>query len=226
MTSHTQRYVFIEYEDLSQIKFRKLEKVCDKIHVLIREDIDSVPFKLVKQIQKLGKNAKWIPVSGKSIHAIGHTMAFLMGQLHDKEDKEIEFAILSNKEEYDNLVEYVNFEGRSCIRVKTKKRKEGKDKINMEGFKKDKNSKDIFEAKQGSLGNNEVDHQMISKAASNTIKRLIDSGNRPSELSLLKDYILLNNNDLEVQENLELVIALLKEMNEIEVNKEEVIYHF
>ena len=190
MTSHTQRYVFIEYEDLSHIKFRKLEKVCDKIFVLIREDVDNVPFKLVKQIQKLGKNAKWIPVSNKSVHAVGHSMAFLMGQLHDKEDKEIEFAILSNKSEYDNLVDFVNFEGRSCIRVKTKKRKEGKDKINMSGFKNESSKKDIFESKNGSLGNNEVDHQMISKAASNTIKRLIDSGNRPSELSLLKDCLL------------------------------------
>ena len=226
MNSHIQRYFFIEYDNLQQIKFRKLEKVCDKIFVLIKDEIESVPFKLVKQIQNLGKNARWIGVSNKSSFAVGHSMAFLMGQIHEREDKEIEFAILSNKEEYDNLVDFINFEGRSCIRVKTKKKKEGKDSINMSHFQNDvSKKKDIFEP-QMEHGNSEVDHKMISKTAKNTIKRLIDSGNRPSELSLLKNYILTNNSGKGVADYIELIIDYLEELNEIEINKEEVIYNF
>ena len=64
MQSHNKiRYVFISYEDLKDIKFKKLEKVCDKIYILINEGIENLPFKLVQRTQKLGKNAKWIQIS-------------------------------------------------------------------------------------------------------------------------------------------------------------------
>ena len=75
-------------------------------------------------------------------------------------------------------------------------------------------------------GNSKVDHKMISKTAKNTIKRLIDSGNRPSELSLLKNYILTNNSGKGVADYIELIIDYLEELNEIEINKDEVIYNF
>ena len=228
MNSNIQRYFYIEYDDLKLVKFKKLEKVCDKIFVLINEDIEQVPFKLVKQIQHLGKNALWIPFKNKSENSVWLNMSFLMGQMHEKENKEVEFAILSNNEDYDSLVELINFEDRSCIRVKTKKKKTGKKKQSFAQSSKDKDNKDIFDAQAPITkhGNSKVDHKRISHAAKNTIKRLIDSGNRPSELALLKSYILLNNKGEGIKEYLGKIIDHLAALNEIEINKEEVIYNF
>ena len=103
MYSHSKiRYVFISYEDLQEIKFKKLEKICDKIYILINEGINNLPFNLVQKIQKLGKNAKWIQIAERE-DSLTLSMAFLMGQMHEKISKDIEFAILSNNKQYDSI---------------------------------------------------------------------------------------------------------------------------
>jgi len=55
-----QRYVFIDFDNLKKVKFKKLEKVCDKLFILIDVNEKSIPFSLVMNIQRLGKGVKWI----------------------------------------------------------------------------------------------------------------------------------------------------------------------
>ncbi len=251
MHSHNKiRYVFISYEDLKDIKFKKLEKVCDKIYILINEGIENLPFKLVQRTQKLGKNAKWIQISDKE-DALSLSMAFLMGQMHEKINKEVEFAILSNDKQYDSIIEYLNTVGRDCIRVKNKKKNiadystnsestdihnEEEVLIEEEPFEIELSSDyDIPEPKSnGSIGNTALDilangseaGKGVKLAANETIKRLIRSGNRPSELSLLKSYIILHNQNEAIEESIEDIIDHLASTNEIEIREDEVIYNF
>ncbi len=260
MHSHSKiRYVFISYEDLKEIKFKKLEKICDKIFILINEGINNLPFSLVQKIQKLGKNAKWIQISNKE-DALALSMSFLMGQMHEKINKDIEFAILSNDKQYDNIVYYLNSVGRDCIRVKNKK-KNIANYSNQESVEPNKGvevvdienetekeveqslhslSNELDHAEQIepkgnlSLGNTALDiltngsdsAQGVKIAANETIKRLIRSGNRPSELSLLKSYIILHNQNESIEENIEDIIDHLAGTNEIEIREDEVIYNF
>ncbi len=258
MHSHSKiRYVFISYEDLKEIKFKKLEKICDKIFILINEGINDLPFILVQKIQKLGKNAKWIQISNKE-DALALSMAFLMGQMHEKINKDIEFAILSNDKQYDSIVSYLNSVGRDCIRVKNKKKNiasystteaaepsKGIEVIEIESeiepkktFHELSNELDHVEPIEPksniSLGNTALDilangsdaAQGVKIAANETIKRLIRSGNRPSELSLLKSYIILHNQNESIEENIEEIIEHLASTNEIEIREDEVIYNF
>jgi len=246
------RYVFISYEDLKDIKFKKLEKVCDRIYILINEGIENLPFKLVTRLQKLGKNAKWIQISEKE-DALGLSMAFLLGQMHTKMSKDIEFAILSNDKQYDSIIHYLNGIGRDCIRVKNKKKniadfsngesishKEPVADYEEDTFEldiEDNNDDDLPETKPNyTLGNTALDilantngnepAQGVKLAANETIKRLIRSGNRPSELSLLKSYISLHNQSESIDENIEEIIDHLASTNEIEIHEDEVIYNF
>mgnify|MGYP000598128613 CR=1 FL=1 len=254
MHSHSKiRYVFISYEDLKEIKFKKLEKVCDKIYILINEGIENLPFKLVQKTQKLGKNAKWIQISERE-EALSLSMAFLMGQMHEKISKDIEFAILSNDKQYDSIVEYLNTVGRDCIRVKNKKKKladftnptipNDKQDIDTDDddleIEVELNSDNETTEPKGtstntnSLGNTALDilangndaAQGVKLAANETIKRLIRSGNRPSELSLLKSYIILHNQSEAIEESIEDIIEHLANTNEIEIREDEVIYNF
>jgi len=243
------RYVFISYEDLKDIKFKKLEKVCDRIYILINEGIENLPFKLVQRLQKLGKNAKWIQISEKE-DSLSLSMAFLLGQMHEKISKEIEFAILSNDRQYDSIIQYLNNIGRECIRVKNKKKnivsisngdiidkKEVyEEEVEDQALEIDLN--DSIEVKEPrpnfTIGNTAIDilsngneaAQGIKLAANETIKRLIRSGNRPSELSLLKSYISLHNQSESIDENIEDIIKHLANTNEIEIREDEVIYNF
>ncbi len=243
------RYVFISYEDLKDIKFKKLEKVCDKIYILINEGIENLPFKLVQRLQKLGKNVKWMQISEKE-EALSLSMAFLLGQMHAKISKDVEFAILSNDRQYDSIVSYLNNIGRECIRVKNKK-KNIADFTNGESFNHKEeiaesieedtieidlqDSINIQEPRPNfNMGNTALDMLANGKeaakgvkvAANETIKRLIRSGNRPSELSLLKSYISLHNQNEAVDENIEDIIKHLASTNEIEIREDEVIYNF
>jgi len=246
------RHVFISYEDLKEIKFKKLEKVCEKIYILVSEGIENLPFKLVQRTQKLGKNAKWIQISEKE-NSLGLSMAFLMGQMHEKVSSDIEFAILSNDKQYDSIIEYLNTVGRDCIRVKNKKKNivdfsntidisleehhVSEDQISEEEPYEIEINTDhnMPEPKSiGNIGNTALDILASGKdstkgvklAANETIKRLIRSGNRPSELSLLKSYIILHNQNEAIEESIEDIIHHLASTNEIEIHEDEVIYNF
>jgi len=124
MKKSTRRYLFLDFEDLKKIKFRKIEKVCDRIFVFIRKEEKQIPVDLVQKMQRFGRNAKWVVVDGLDImQNMNYHISFLMGKLHERIDNEIEFAVLSNDENFDPLISYINTKGgRSCLRVKGKKR--------------------------------------------------------------------------------------------------------
>lgn len=126
MKKSTRRYLFLEFEDLKNIKFRKLEKVCDRLFVFIRKEEKHLPVELVQKMQRFGRNAKWVVIEGLDItQNMSHHITFFMGKLHERVDTEIEFAVLSNESEFDPLINYVNVKGgRSCLRVKGKARQD------------------------------------------------------------------------------------------------------
>lgn len=246
MATHIRRYVFLDYETLKQIKFKKLEKVCDKVFVFVGADIEQIPFNLVKDIQKMGSNMKWIEVSGASMHDLNYHICFLMGKLHEKISNDVEFAILSNDNAFDPLVNFINSTGRSCIRV----RQQGMEKetpqyettiqneiqAEPEQKKLEPQVEETVElisrlygersSEASSSSEGTSDSNLIDETAKETVRRLIRSGNRPIDLNLLKNYILLHNQELSVHGNVEKIIKRLEETNEIRLNREQVIYNF
>jgi len=168
-----------------------------------------------------------------------------MGRLHQKIDKMFEFAILSNDAEFDTMVSFLNESGRSCLRVK-------RDKLESESVKKrpvtrpvERSDEDLSEMKsflntekkiEPSIGGHsqpdyktykKEETEAIERSAENTINRLVRSGNRPSNIELLRDYIMTNNHGLITETTaVESVITRLKDSQEIEVNNEEVVYNF
>lgn len=124
MNKSTRRFIFLDFSNLKRIKFKKLEKVCDRLFVFIRKEEEQVPFQLVQKMQRFGKNAKWVVIEGVEKNMNYH-ISFFMGKLHEKIDISIEFAVLSNDREFDPLINFINSYGqRSCIRVKGENRKE------------------------------------------------------------------------------------------------------
>ena len=244
MTSHLRRYVFLDFETLRQLRFKKLEKVCDKIFVFIGSDLDAIPFTLVKDMQRMGANVKWIEVGGASQNDLNYHICFLMGKLHEKISGDVEFAILSNDTAFDPLVNFINSTGRSCTRVRQQNVESVTDTIGhyaeppLATPKADiKTDKPVdfgshFFGERGSeaiavsSGEGISDPSIIDETAKETVRRLIRSGNRPAELGLLKNYILLHNQELSLHGNLEKIIKKLEETNEIRLNSDQVVYNF
>lgn len=249
MTNQTRRYVFIDFDNLQRIKFKKLEKVCDRVFVFIDGSEKFIPFHLVQQMQKLGKGVRWVVIDSHVDYDMNYHISFLMGQLHEKVSNDIEFAILSNEELFDPLVDFINDSGRSCIRVKRKemhndsvpkprptpKESDNSDSDHSEStnshqaaasiFDNDNESTDLLLMQDVEIAE-EIDVDSVQKTAEETIRRLIRSGNRPSEISMLKSYILLHNQDILVHNNIDEIIQYMQEEKDIRLEEEEVIYNF
>jgi PIN domain len=243
-TTHIRRYLFVGYDTLNHIKFKKLEKVSDKIFVFIGSDVPSIPFEIVRDVQKMGNNLKWVEVPGEAQLDLNYHICFLIGKLHERISGDVEFAILSNDESFDALVSYINSMGRSCLRVKQHVDSHEENEIN-EGapqynptfstergetpltFPKEAAETNVNTAsKEPKVMNISITPDVIEETAKETVRRLIRSGNRPSELLLLKNYILLHNQALSKNGTVDKIIHKLEETQEIELLDEEVIYHF
>ena len=218
----SRRYIFIDFENLKKVKFKKLEKVCDKVFIMINADEDQIPFDLVVQMQRLGRGVKWIPVHETEEMDMNYLLCFLMGQLHNKARKDVEFAILSNDPYFDALVNFINADGRSCLRVKRKRTQEEKESR----FEDDTHTGHPDETPKPFLPEVILDQSTIDTIARNTIGRLRRSGTRPTGLQMLRNFILLNNQELIDPGNVDKVIQRMQQMENISLAKSEVIYNF
>lgn len=243
MENSNRRYIFIDFDNLKKIKFKKLEKVCDKVFVFIDSGTKSIPLKLVVQMQRLGKGIKWIPITKPHRGNMNYHIAFVMGQLDKKLDSEIEFAILSQDKSLDSLINYINEKGRNCIRVKREKTKMEEAVLGEEapigmtpGEVLAQIENNNFSQEEELLVSNSTsdtdvleqvfNNSLIDRTARQTIKRLVRSGNRPVEINMLKEYILLNNQEMTEDGNIDKIINRLENTKEIQISDNEVIYNF
>lgn len=226
-THHKRRYVFIDFENLQKVKFKKLEKVCDRVFILIDAAEKSIPFSLVRQIQKLGKAVKWIPIKNPDDGDLNYHLSFVLGKLHQKTDKAVEFAILSNNRSFDPLVNFINESGRTCLRVKNRKPQKPVQFKQKEVNKIGENKRKVTDINPKPFEiESTIDKELINETASDTIQRLIRSGNRPTEVTMLRNYILLHNQELTDHGKVDKIIESLRKNKNIAIREGQVTYNF
>ncbi len=258
MTTHTRRYVFLDFDTLLNIKFKKLEKVCDKIFVFVGYEITEVPFTLVRDMQVMGSAIKWVEVSTSLAHDLNYHICFLMGKLHEKISGDVEFAILSNDEAFDPLVNFINATGRSCVRIKNTvtekpapapkaeaappiskdvyenvsniKEKNGVEKPSTQSVLDSINTRlfgeHISETDDVDIAQANGEHTLIEETAKETVRRLVRSGNRPQSVTMLRNYILLHNQELSLHGDVDKIITRLNDSKDIELENGAVQYNF
>ncbi len=241
MNKQNRRFIFIDFANLKKVKFKKLEKVCDKIFVFISSNEQFISFELVQQMQRLGKDVKWVVIDTPVDESMNYHICFLLGRLHQKVDKDIEFAILSNDKSFDTLINFINDSARSCIRVKRNKTEDTllnheTEILESRAFGEQFDPDDLEDTPLDVdlLGENDANSPLkdtdelsvVDFTAKDTVERLLRSGNRPVDVAMLKNYIRLNNKGISSRDGVDLIIERLKETQEIEVNKGEVTYHF
>ncbi|MCP3930398.1 MAG: hypothetical protein GY705_15005 [Bacteroidetes bacterium] len=230
MKNPHRRFVFIDFYNLKNIKFKKLEKVCDRVFVFINSTQENVPFSLVSQMQKMGKGVKWLPIEvPEEDDSMNYHICFLMGKLHQRIEKDVEFAIISNDVAFDPLINFINSAERSCIRVKRKRNHED-DEHHLSILTKEVVAEPATSG--GSrftiVGQEEaITNDIIHKTAAETRRRLVNLKKRPAEVDSLREYILLHNQELSVYgNNIDKIVHLLQENNDIKVEDSRVLYNF
>lgn len=222
MQTQKMRYVFINYDGLQHVALTKLKKVNPKIFVFIEATEAFIPLTLVKRLQPFGDTINWIPVHANDKDSITYHMAFYMGELNQKENKAIEFVVVSNDLSFDPLIHYINETGRRCFRVNRKRHEEDGDLDDNLG---DREAGHPEKPRGSKLGNLDSD-VFIKKTAEETLNRLIRSGNRPLNIDALKEYILLHNQELSLYTNVDKIIQKLEQNKEISIHSGEVQYNF
>ena len=255
MTTHTRRYVFLDFDTLVNIKFKKLEKVCDKIFVFIGSEVTDIPFALVRDMQNMGNAIKWVEVGNSLSRDANYHICFLMGKLHEKISGDVEFAILSNDTAFDPLVNFINSTGRACVRIKNNTTIEkpatskieptpplstmsnGQEKTGVEtAVPVTKSALEAINSRLFGEHRSETDneervqangeHVLIEETARETVRRLIRSGNRPQNITMLRNYILLHNQELSLHGDVDKIISRLKDSKDIELSNDAVQYNF
>ena len=207
-----------------------MERVCDKIFILINTSDKFIPFSLVRKLQKLGKAVKWIPVENNKNLTLNYHICYLIGKMHYKISRFTEFAILSDEDSFDSIITYISKNKRRCRRVKTgAPNKKIRRKVTP---KRDVRPK--YEGERALIVEKEeewvpIEEQQDSLVAYRDTKdRLKLVATRPYNLTSLRDYIHINNQELVERGKLsvEEIIEMMEFNNEIEVKGGLVAYHF
>ena len=246
MNTSNQRYIFTDFDNIQKVKFKKLERVCDKIFILINVVDDLIPFTLVRNLQKLGKAVKWIPVENNTNLTLNYHICYLIGKMHGKISKDIEFAILSDEDVFDPMIAYINANRRNCQRVKigTSDRRKKYIPRKREISAPVPTPKPVVLKKQESklntkLGERADEEQRVQLvpfeqpknsqvAYQQTKDRLKLVATRPYNLASLRDYIHINNQELVEGGTLsvEEIIEIMENNEEIEIRNGLVAYNF
>ena len=236
MNITNKRYIFTDFESIQRIKYKRLEQVADKVFILINAADDFIPFELVRNLQKLGKSVKWIAVENNKNFTLNYHICYLIGKMHTKINHSIEFAILSDDNAFDAMIDYINSNNRVCTRVKTDMpnktiiRKSASNVANITNKRVDLVGEIVGErAEKEPIRIVYFDEPHEAATAYQVTKdRLKLISTRPYNLSSLRDYIHINNQELVERGKLsvENVIEMMEKNNEIEIKGGIVAYHF
>ena len=112
-------YLFIDYENLQNIRLTDLNR--ENLHVLIfvGKNQHAIPFGLVTDAQLFGDRLEWIKIEREGRNNLDFHICFVMGQLDTKLDKNAAFVVLSRDKGFDAVVQYINGRGRPCSRLES-----------------------------------------------------------------------------------------------------------
>ncbi len=222
MTNKAKRYIFIDYENLKRIKVKKLQSVCDKFYILINDKNKTIPFSLVTKMQKLGNGVKWIAVDTKGTQNLNYHIIFLLGKLHYKLNKDVEFVVISNDKEIDPIISYITDQRRYCIRVRRgNKGVKSKDSLRSKGS----NSSSSDSSPQYGIGE-EDRNKRLDKVIHDSKKRLVIIGDRPMAVSDLYEFISLHNQEMASHFEMSEIVHEMEKRNDIQLVGKQVIYNF
>ena len=190
-------YVLIDYENVQPKNLELLASDEFKVLVFVGQNQAKIPFDLADSMQLLGKNARYVQITGNGQNALDFHIAYYIGELAASEPDAV-FHIISKDKGFDPLINHL---------------KERKIRVHRE--------KDIGEIPLLQL----ADTSSIDEKVSAVVKNLGGRGqSRPRKVTTLSNTInSLFNPKLSAKE----LSALVKEMEKrklIVINKNNVSY--
>lgn len=99
-------YVLIDFENVHPKNLELLTKHPFKVYVFVGQSQAKIPFDLADSMQFLGKDARYIKISGNGQNALDFHIAYYIGELAAKEPDAC-FHVISKDKGFDPLIQHL-----------------------------------------------------------------------------------------------------------------------
>jgi len=99
-------YVLIDFENVHPKNLELLTKHPFKVYVFVGQSQAKIPFDLADSMQLLGKDARYIKISGNGQNALDFHIAYYIGELAAKEPDAC-FHVISKDKGFDPLIQHL-----------------------------------------------------------------------------------------------------------------------
>jgi hypothetical protein len=99
-------YVLIDYENVHPKNLELLESSLFKVFVFVGQNQAKIPFDLADSMQLLGKDARYIKITGNGQNALDFHIAYYIGELAANEP-DAYFHIISKDKGFDPLIQHL-----------------------------------------------------------------------------------------------------------------------
>lgn len=99
-------YVLIDWENIKRESLDALEQEHFRLRIFVGANQNSLPFEIADTLQRMGKNAEYIKISGNGPNALDFHIAYYIGQLAAA-DPTGYFHIISKDKGFDPLIQHL-----------------------------------------------------------------------------------------------------------------------
>jgi len=116
MEQALKRIILVDFENIQKFDFDHIDTTHTDIAIFVGKSQNKIPFSLVEKAQTFGERLAWVKIAGDGKNNLDFHLAFELGRLSERMDKDVELIILSKDSGYDSLIRYINELG-----IKTKR---------------------------------------------------------------------------------------------------------
>lgn len=188
-------YLLIDYENVQPRNLARFAGMPVKVLVFHGAKQLNVPIQLANELQELGRDAKYIQISGSGRNALDFHIAFTIGEL-SRDDPEGNFHVLTKDKGFDPLIEFARRKGISvqrCGDVAHKPSPSSGDGMSLEekikAIVKHLNSLGKCRPKKRKTLSNTINSRFQNRLDSEEIEQLIAALRKRGHISLAGDKV-------------------------------------
>ena len=111
------RIVLIDFENIQKVDLGLIDATGTDIMVFVGRSQNKIPFSIVEKAQSMGDRIKWLKIAGDGKNNLDFHIAFELGRLSQRLEKDVQLIILSKDSGYDSLIGYINEMGVQAKRI-------------------------------------------------------------------------------------------------------------
>ncbi|MHB8109566.1 MAG: PIN domain-containing protein [Syntrophorhabdaceae bacterium] len=111
------RIILVDFENIQRLDLDNIDTSETNIAIFVGKSQNKIPFALVEKAQLFGDHLVWVKIAGDGKNNLDFHLAFELGRISERMDKDVELIILSKDSGYDSLIRYINELGIKTRRI-------------------------------------------------------------------------------------------------------------